>query len=158
MPRNRFNVIRDTREQKDFWTFANYDIVDTVIDKKLDTGDYTIEGMEENLCIERKRNVSELAKNLFEDRFERELERMKEFYYSFLILSFGLDDVYNYPFVDCIPYKVRKRIKVRGPLLFKRLGEISVKYQIPIIPCGHNKYAEELVISIMKRVYESENK
>ena len=80
----RFNVIRDTREQKNFWLFANYDEVVNVIDQKLDTGDYTIEGLEENLCIERKHSISELAKNIAEDRFERELERMSKFYYSYL--------------------------------------------------------------------------
>lgn len=151
-----FNVIRDTREQKDFWTFAKYDLVDTVVDKKLDTGDYTIEGMEDNLCIERKHSISELAKNIVEDRFERELVRMKEFYYSFLILEFGLDDVFNYPFVDSVHYQARKRARIRGPFIFKKLSEMLVKHQIPVIPCGHPKYAEELVVSLMKRVYESE--
>lgn len=152
----KFNVIRDTREQKNFWTFANYSEVENVIDKKLDTGDYTIEGFENTLCIERKHNVAEIAKNIVEDRFERELERMKEFYYPYLILEFGLDDVYNYPNVSCVPPKIRKRVKIRGSFIFKKLAEMCVTYQIPIIPCGHPKYAEEMVVSLMKRVYEAE--
>ena len=155
---NLFNVVRDTREQKDFWTFANYDEVGTVIDRKLDTGDYTIEGMEENLCIERKRNVSELAKNINEDRFERELERMSKFYYSFLILSFGFDDIDNYPNVSCVPYKIRKKVKVRGPYILKRLSDMIIKYKISVIPCGHSKYAEKMVVSLMKRIYEEEKR
>jgi len=152
--RDRFNVIRDTQEKKYFWTFANYDEIETVIDHHLPTGDYTIEGLEENLCIERKHSISELAKNIVEDRFERELQRMKEFYYPYLILEFGLDDVYNYPNVSCVPSKIKKKIKIRGPFIFKKLAEMSVKYQISIIPCGHPRYAEEMVVSIMKRVYE----
>jgi len=151
-----FNILRDTREQKDFWVFSNYEEVGDVIDRKLDTGDYTIEGMEDILCIERKRNVAELAKNIIEQRFERELKRMADFYYSYLILEFGLDDVYNYPNVQCIPTRIRKKIKIRGSFIFKRLAEISIKYQIPIIPCGHHKYAEEMAISLMKQVYRNE--
>lgn len=151
-----FNIIRDTREQKDFWTFANYREVDSVIDRKLDTGDYTVEGFENNLCIERKHSVAEIAKNIIEDRFERELERMKEFYYPYMILEFGLDDVYNYPNVSCVPKSVRKRVKIRGPFIFKKLAEMSVKYQVSLIPCGHPKYAEEMAISLMKRVFEVE--
>jgi len=156
MSRIKFNVLRDTREQKNFWIFANYDVVENVIDQKLDTGDYTIEGMENNLCIKRKHSINELAKNIIEDRFERELERMSKFYYSYLILEFGLDDVYNYPNVDCVPYRVRKKVKLRGPFIFKKLAEMSVKYRVSIIPCGHPKYAEEMVVSLMKRIYEAE--
>lgn len=156
MSRTKFNVIRDTQEKKNFWTFANYEEVEQVIDRKLPTGDYTIEGFEENLCIERKHNISELAKNINEDRFERELERMNQFYYPYVLLEFGLDEVDNYPNVSCVPYKIRPKIKVRGPFIFKKLAEMSVKYQVHIIPCGHPKYAEELAMSIMKRVYEAE--
>ena len=156
MSRTKFNVIRDTQEKKNFRTFANYDEVEKVIDLSLPTGDYTIEGLEETLCIERKHNISEFAKNINEDRFERELVRMSKFYYAYLILEFGLDEVDNYPNVNCVPYKIRPKIKVRGPFIFKRLAEISTKYQIQIIPCGHPKYAEAMVMSIMKRVWENE--
>lgn len=151
-----FNVLRDTREQKNFWTFANYDSVIDVIDYKLPTGDYTVEGLQNILCIERKHNVSEFAKNIIEDRFERELERMHDFYYPYVILEFGLDDVYNYPNVQCVPFKIRKKIKMTGRFIFKRLSEMMVQHPIPIIPCGHPKYAEELAVSIMKRVCEAE--
>lgn len=154
----RFNVIRDTQEKKNFWTFANYAEVEQVIDCHLPTGDYTIEGLEDNLCIERKHNISELAKNITEARFERELKRMQDFYYPYLILEFGLDDVYNYPFVDSVHPIAKKKAKIRGPYIFKKLAEMTADYQIHLIPCGHPKYAENMVISIMKRVYEIEYK
>lgn len=150
----RFDVIVDTREQKNLWSFANYDEVESVIEQKLDTGDYTIAGLEDRLCIERKHSISELANNITEKRFERELERMSQFPHSFLVLEFGLDDVDNYPNVSCIPRKIRNKIKIRGPYIFKKLAEISIIYGVSVIPCGHPKYAEAMVVSLMKRVYE----
>ncbi len=157
MSNMRFDVIVDTREQKNLWSFTNYDEVENVIEKKLDTGDYTIAGLEDRLCIERKHNIGELAKNITEQRFERELERMSRFPHSFLILEFGLDEVDNYPNVSCIPKRVRNKIRIRGSYIFKKLAEMSVIYDISVIPCGHPKYAEEMVVSIMKRVYEQRN-
>ncbi len=153
----RFDVIVDTREQKNLWTFANYSEVENIVEKKLDTGDYAIVGLEDRLCIERKYDVGELAKNITEKRFERELERMSHFPHSFLILEFGLDEVNNYPNVSCIPKKVRSKIKIRGSYILKKLAEMSIIYGVSVIPCGHPKYAEEMVVSIMKRVYEQKN-
>lgn len=149
----QFDVIRDTQEKKNFWLFANYKEIDNVIDQHLPTGDYTIVGFEDILCIERKHSISELAKNLTEARFDKELQRMSEFKYAYLILEFGLDDAFDYPFVDSVPYSVRKKAKIRGPFIFKRLAEITTRYGVQIIPCGHPKYAEKMVVSIMKSVY-----
>jgi len=152
----KFDVIRDTQEKKNFWMFGEYSEIEHVIDQHLKTGDYTIVGLEDMLCIERKHTIAELAKNLSEARFERELIRMSAFKYAYIILEFGLDDAYNYPYVDIVPYKVRSKAKLRGPFIFKKLGEMCVKYNINLIPCNSPKYAEAMVVSIMKRVYEQE--
>ena len=153
----KFDVIVDTREQKNLWSFADYDEVNNVVEKKLDTGDYTIVGLEDRLCIERKHSISELAKNITEKRFERELERMSKFPHSFLILEFGLCDVDNYPNVSCVPKKIRSKIKIRRSYIYKKLSEISIIHGVSVIPCGSPKYAEEIVVSLMKRVYERRN-
>ena len=77
------NIICDTREQKPL-TFNEYEDVFT-IRKGLKTGDYTVEGFEDRLCIERKQSVSEIASNITQKRFTKELERMAEFPHSFLV-------------------------------------------------------------------------
>jgi len=51
-----FTIIVDTREQTP-WTFDNY----VVASQKLDTGDYSIQGLEHIFTIERKKSVSEIA-------------------------------------------------------------------------------------------------
>ena len=48
-----FTVIKDTREQEGYY-FSKYNTCAGMVDRKLDTGDYSIEGMEHLICVERK--------------------------------------------------------------------------------------------------------
>ena len=56
-------IIVDTREQQP-WSFDFNEIAVA----KLDTGDYSVAGLEEILCIERKKSVSEIANNIVDKR------------------------------------------------------------------------------------------
>ena len=96
MATDKFTVIRDTRE-KNGWYFKETEYCQGMLEQKLDTGDYSIVGLEDILCIERKGCVSELANNIVDKRFDRELERMEGFKYKFLILEFSLTDLMNFP-------------------------------------------------------------
>ena len=91
-----FSVQRDTREQNG-WYFepeekesGKVQILGTV-DKKIDAGDYCIEGYPELCCIERKHGTSELFSNLMNkssrERFERELERMEGIKHKYLLIE-----------------------------------------------------------------------
>ena len=60
-----FTIIVDTREQTP-WEFGFHNTAK----RKLDTGDYSMEGYESLFTIERKRSVSEIANNLSENRFK----------------------------------------------------------------------------------------
>ena len=70
---------------------------------KLDTGDYSVAGLEEVLCIERKKSVSEIANNIVEKRYKDWTKRMSKYKYKFLMLEFDLDDVYRYPRIHDVP-------------------------------------------------------
>lgn len=52
---DKFSIIRDTRE-KEGWNFDFYSSC-AIESRGLKTGDYTLEGLEEILCIERKANT-----------------------------------------------------------------------------------------------------
>ena len=80
---NNFTIIVDTREQQP-WIFDNY----AKAHKKLDTGDYSVEGLEHLLTIERKKSSSEFATNIVESRFKDVVMRLSQFKYSFLLLEF----------------------------------------------------------------------
>ena len=90
-----FTIIRDTRE-KEGYTFepveTRYHTCKGMVTQKLDTGDYTLEGLEDKLCIERKSSVAEFAGNVGQDRhrFMREIERMKEFPHRYIVLELSL--------------------------------------------------------------------
>ena len=154
-----YKVIKDTREQ-DGYTFESftgrYTSCKGMVVKKLDTGDYSLEGLEDRLCIERKGRVSELAINLGKDkaRFMREIERMQEFEFPFLILEFSLDDVIKFPEGADIPEGNMSKVKITGKYLLKMLVEIQMNYNIPVYFCDDKRNAKFLINSIFKRVNE----
>jgi len=107
----KYKVIRDTREQNG-WTFMAGKACEGTISGTLKTGDYSIEGYQDILTLERKGSIAELATNLVEDRFERELERMESFKYAFMILEFSMDDLIKYPKGSGIPSYQMKSVKL----------------------------------------------
>ena len=74
-------ILRDLRE-KHPWTFKQAaelwpELGITVERRHLETGDYTVEGLENTFCIERKSvNDSSHTLTWSPERFEREMERM----------------------------------------------------------------------------------
>jgi predicted DNA-binding protein len=154
-----YTVIKDTREQ-DGYTFeaftGRYTSCKGMIVEKLDTGDYSLEGLEDRLCIERKGRISELAINLGKDkaRFMREIERMKEFEFRFLVLEFSLDDVLKFPEGADIPERNMSKVKITGKYILKMLIEIQMNHNIPIYFCDNKRNAKYLINSIFKRVNE----
>lgn len=154
-----FVVIRDTREQKGYhFSPTERGRCDGMIDRKLDTGDYTLAGLETKLCIERKASVEELALNLGQKRdpFMRELNRMMAFPHRFLILEFDLDDVIEYPNHrgSRIPQEKRSTTQITSQYLNKCLGDIQVHKDIHVIFCGNKYKAFLMVMNIFKRVNE----
>lgn len=150
-----FNILVDTREQQP-WDLQSAQI-DKTISHKLDTGDYTIEGFENILCIERKKSVAEIAGNLTSQRFERELERMSVYPYAFLILEFGISDILSYPVGSSIPPSKWKRIRIRGKYIMSELAKLSITYDVHVWYCNNTKQAELAATHIMKQVYYAEN-
>ena len=146
-------IIVDTREQHP-WSFDFNEIAVA----KLDTGDYSVAGLEEVLCIERKKSVSEIANNIVEKRYKDWTKRMSKYKYKFLMLEFDLDDVYRYPRIPDVPKKLWEKIKVSPKFIIKCLIELQVYYNIQVVFCGDHENAERLALSIMKKVYQNENR
>jgi hypothetical protein len=90
----RFLVVRDTREKegKGWWFAASTRCAGT-LNEKLDTGDYSLKGLEHLVCVERKGSASEFVGNLSEARFTRELDRMANFAYAVVILEFDYEEL-----------------------------------------------------------------
>lgn len=126
--------------------------------RKLDTGDYSIEGYESLFTIERKKSVSEIANNITESRFKDVLERMSKIPHSFMLMEFDLDEIYSFPVGSDVPKKMWDKLKISGNYIMKYLIEAQLKYNIHILFCGDPSNAEKVAISIMKRIYEKYGK
>ena len=99
-----FRVIVDTREQTPYLFHdlevkrgkKKFPLVVLTDKKKLDTGDYSIEGHEDKVTIERK--SFEDAMSTFTQghaRFERELDRLQEMQWSAILLEFEWSRIFR---------------------------------------------------------------
>lgn len=145
---NNFTIIVDTREQQP-WTFSNY----TTAHKKLDTGDYSIEGLETILTIERKKSASEFATNIVESRFKDVIMRLSQFKYSFLLLEFDLEDLLIYPIGSTVPKKMWDKVKITPAFLIKHILELQLNHNIKVIFCGNPSSAEKIAEFIFKKIH-----
>lgn len=149
----QLQIIVDTREKQP-WTFSQSESVGSVVSHKLDTGDYSLVGLEDKLCIERKQSVSELASNITQPRFRNVLQRMSAFPYKFLLLEFDYGQIDKYPMGSNIPKSLMDKVHISGAFIMKFLSEVQIKYGVHVVPCSNSQYAEHVAINIMKRVYE----
>lgn len=145
----KFDIIVDTREQQP-WKFGFH----ATSRRKLDTGDYAIDGMEDILCIERKQSVSEIANNITEKRFPAFLERMAAFPHKFILCEFTLEDVYNFPRGSDIPERLWGKLRVSNNYILKCLIQMSMNHDIHILYCGDSNGAEKMAVQIMGRIYK----
>jgi len=144
-----FTIIVDTREQLP-WEFGAH----TTSREKLDTGDYSIQGLEHLLTIERKQSVSEVANNITEKRFPAFLDRMSGIPHKFMLFEFDLDDVYNFPVGSDIPKRLWEKLRVSNNYILKMIMSFHVKYGIHTIFCGDSDNAEKMAVRIMRSVYD----
>lgn len=148
----KYRVIRDTREQRGWHFDESSSCLGTVVGT-LRTGDYTIEGYEKTFVIERKGSTGEVAQNILQSRFERELERLEGFALPFLICEFTLDDVMRFPHNSGIPRPRWPKIRITPHFLLKRLVEFQVKYKTKFIFAG--LHGKEYASSLFKRITEN---
>lgn len=148
----KYRVIRDTREQENSgWFFDENELCAGTISGKMDTGDYTIEGFEDSLCIERKTSTGELIHNFCEARFEPCMKRLSKFKYAFLVLEFEWADVLRFPNFSGVPKHKWPYLKVTSRFLVKKIFELQIKYpNIRVCFVGSN--GKEFVENVFKYV------
>jgi hypothetical protein len=145
-------VIRDTREQRGWHFKASEHCLGTTVEK-LDTGDYSLDGYQKVLVVERKLSTAEFAINVVQDRFKRALERMAEFQHPFLVCEFTWDDVWSYPKNSGVPRHKWKDLRLSPQFLMRVLTTIPVRYGIHVELVG--RLGEQWCSSMFKRVTEN---
>lgn len=151
-------IILDTREKKDSFYFFSYPDVQTKT-KGLKTGDFSIEGYEDKITIDRKRDCNELQMCLGQHwaRFYRELQRMSSFDEGYIVCAFPYEDVETFPFNSGVPKHRWKYIKTSAKFLKKRIHDIEDEFpNIKFIFSYSKMEAEEITYNLLRTYYDKQ--
>ncbi len=151
--KSKFTVIRSGQEKRNFWDFSPDEHCHGTYTGPIKTGDYSLRELPDKVfTIERKYSVGEIYNNLFEKRFTRELERLVEFKYKYIVCQFELKDVLNFPYNSGIPSRFWDGLKANGAFILSRLTGITTRMNIPVIFAGPGESSKALALYYMKHV------
>jgi len=122
---NKFTIIRDSREKTGCgWKFNASANCEGMVIKKLDTGDYSLEGYEDLIMIERK-TIPDLWGSLgqWRKRFMKEMDRALEYPIRYLVIEGTVSDI-NRGF---------RYSKLSAEYIFASLISLEVKYGIHVV-------------------------
>jgi predicted RNA-binding protein len=119
-----------------------------MITRTLETGDYSLEGYEDILSIERKENIAELWTNYSErERFEDEMERMSRIKHAYIIIETSLSSDH----LDLSPPQYKTRAP--GKSLIRWLTNITAKNNVKMMFAGEcGKQVAQLIMEEVVRL------
>ena len=123
--KTKFTIIRDSREKKGCgWNFRASANCDGMKIQKLETGDYSLEGYEDLVMVERK-TMTDLWGSLVQGRkrFLKEMDRALEYPIRYLIIEGTLKDV----------QKGIRYSKVTPDYIISMLISLEVRYDVHVI-------------------------
>jgi len=132
-------IVIDSREQ------LPYRFPYETITAKLDSGDYSVKGMETRAAIERK-TKSDLFSSIGNGRarFEREMERLSQLEYAALVIEASLQDLFTAP-----PYSAMTPTAVINTLL-----AWSIRYGIYVWFAGNREAGEKITMRILEKCWK----
>lgn len=149
-------IKRDSREKKNFWSFAEDDTFRGTVVDTVKYGDYTINGLEHLIFLERKASIAELVHNMTEKRFDRLLATAQTFKYKFIIIESYYENIFNFPYDEDLPTRIKKKIQVRPGWILSFISKCMLEYGIMVILAGTQKNAEKLAYRILLDIYRKE--
>ena len=150
---SKFTIIQDTREKPEYkWQFPECDECLGTKAHKLDTGDYSIEGLEHLVAIERKRCTGEIAQNMCEDRFKDVIARLSTFKYRYIICEFNYQDILNFPIGSNIPKKYQHKIRISANWMESYVLSLVSRHGIPVLFAGDADNGKRMAFSILKKI------
>lgn len=141
------SIIQDDREKLP-WELDEHKFKVTV--QRLAVGDYTFEGFERSVCIEKKSGLREFIINisyLHRERFRRFLKKMSKIKHRIIIIE---DDLSN---IKSVLSKI-KGTRLTEESVHHWLAEIMITYRTPVLfvgkkPRGIKKAVNAVLTSIM---------
>jgi len=140
-----FIIAVDTREQRPY-TFGNIQPRTAIVVQTLQTGDYSIAGLDNLVCVERK-SLADLFSSVGtgRKRFEREMVRMSKMDYAALIIESSLSGIFVNP---------PSRSKMNPKAVFRTLLSWSIKYGIHVWPAWSREAGEKITYILLKNFYD----
>ena len=137
-------ILVDTREQKPYH-FKSCATCSGSLVIKLDYGDYQLKDMQDLIVIERKQSIDELANNLGKDRarFERELERMQECQFKFIIIEDYWSSIWR-----------RSYTKMNPNAIFESIIALELKYDTRFCFVGNRENGHRITRALLLRAYK----
>ena len=144
-------ILRDTREKQP-WDFSWYDCEIRVATVKV--GDYTIEGYENTIAVERKRSTGELAMNFGfkKKQFIAELERMQNVQYRYVVCEFPEIRLEEFPLNSGIPRKHWNKLRISGKYIRKCIHDFSSQYNVTFLFCENAFAAQDEVFMMFQNI------
>lgn len=143
-------VIVDTREQKPylFDDYSNW--IGDIKLSALATGDYSIEGFEEHISLERK-TLNDIVMSLMDsrERFLREMERLVDYKYKCICIEASRSDIKS-------PYTFSSKVKAHPNGITGSLDAISARYGIHIHYGDNRMLSEEFAASWLSKCHAYE--
>jgi DNA excision repair protein ERCC-4 len=137
-----FRIIIDSREQKPY-RFECYAV------RALPAGDYSIEGMENRVAVERKSKVDAYGTiGAGRDRFVRELEKLAKYDYAAVVIECSLSDFIKPP--------PRSELNPRSAI--NSLVAWSVRYGVHVFFADNRLLARALTYRILEKFYRERKK
>lgn len=122
-------IVIDTREQ------LPYVFGLPTISKKIDTGDYSVEGHESSVCVERK-SLDDFVSTIIygRDRFARELERMRDIPHTMIIIEADIGSVLMHGYTS----------RTHPSCVVGKIISIMAREHIPVMMAGSRDIAQQI--------------
>jgi ERCC4-type nuclease len=134
-------IITDSREKNP------YKFKDSIV-RKLDTGDYSIQGFEYQVCVERKTKADAYGTiGNGRSRFIRELQRMSELEYSAIVIESSLSS-----FLEPPPFS-----QMNPKSAIMSLITWSIRYGVHVYFADNRELGMKLTKSILEKYFMAKN-
>lgn len=146
-----FTIIIDTQERTRIHRGYTFDIIKpappTII-RGLKTGDYSLEGYEDRITIERK-SKTDLYGSIGNgrDRFEREMDRMSSFEFAAVVVEAEWGDIIKNP---------PTRSGLKPVSVLATVIAWMQRYNVHWITCPNRIFAEKTTYRLLDRWYRDE--
>jgi len=151
VPTNVLTLVQDCREKQP-WALKGLKYKLKRVVTKLETGDYSFAGYENQIAIEKKGGLKELTTNISaidRERFKAALKRLSQMPVRYLVIEDSLDRVHR------VIRELPPQARIDAYSVFNWVAKICVEYKIPMIFVGFAKSIKEpLVNSLIEHIIE----